>query len=67
MFISNLHPIWPEEWPSLEFVKGKDINELMLFFRENKNLELLKAIPEESKLKKKLKLIIPPIFYKLLN
>jgi hypothetical protein len=61
MFVKNFDPIWGTMWKELDFVKAKNIDELMHGFNENENNYLLKVDKPISKLRKFANLCVPPV------
>jgi hypothetical protein len=62
MFVRNFHPTTPEIWSELNYIEAKDLPSLLYYFKENKHSNLLKAAKRLPKIRKIMKLCIPPIF-----
>jgi hypothetical protein len=62
MFVHNFHPITPAAWGELDYIEANDLPSLLYYFRENKNSNLLKTAKRLPKIRKIMKLCIPPIF-----
>jgi hypothetical protein len=61
MFVRNFAPSNPEDWQTLEYVKAKDIDELLHVLREERQ-SLLKIPKQDTQIVKFLKGCIPPVF-----
>lgn len=62
MYARNFGAVNPETWKELEFIKAKDILELLQYFQESKDSSLLKANKKPSKVQKLIRLCTPPLF-----
>lgn len=63
-YFRNIHPVNPELWKELDYIKAEDISSLLKYLRENKENDLLK-IEKGNRITQILKLCIPPIFGKI--
>jgi hypothetical protein len=64
-FIRDFHPLCPNYWKSLNYVEGKNINELLQNIKSNESLLITEKKP--SKFNKIISFCIPPVFGKIKN
>jgi hypothetical protein len=67
MFISNLHPIWPEVWRSLAYIKADSISELTGLFKSPDNKELLSVPKRKCFIIRMINLFTAPILKEIKN